>query len=89
MVVFGALLDMVIVVFLVLVFAKYAGITTKKGLKLVGAAGLLALLAEASSLITVAGSNVVAGAITLFSVLAWIALLIGVILAVVELVQSK
>ncbi len=87
MVVFGGLLDLVIVVFLVLVFAEYVKIRTKadKPFRLVASAGVLALLAAGSSLLEVAGPTAVFWIGTIFSVISWILLLIGTLWATAEL----
>ena len=89
MVVFGGLWDAAVAVFVVLVLAKYAGVKAGKGLNLVAGAGVLSLLAAASSYIVVAGAQVTTAVETLFSVIGWILLLVGAILATVELAQSK
>ncbi len=90
MVVFGTGFDAAIAVFVVLVLAKYAGIKAGKGLNWVAGSGVLTLLAAASSTIVVAGAEQVFSAVTtLFSVVGWILLLLGAIVATVELVQSK
>lgn len=92
MVVFGGLWDVAIAVFVVLVLAKYANVAVKKGLSMIAAGGLLVLLAGASgALLTVADSAVVGlstGLLNLFAVIGWIVLLIGVLMAAIELVKK-
>jgi len=90
MVVFGGLWDIAIVVFVVLVLAKYANVTSKKGLGWLATAGVLALLAAGSGdLLAVAGTAVTYWVAALFSVLSWIALLVGVLMAALELMKMK
>lgn len=90
MVVFGGLWDAAVAVFVVLVLAKYAGIKAGwKGLNWVAGSGVLILLAASSGYIAVAGAQVTSAVETLFSVIGWILLLIGAIVATVEIVQSK
>ena len=73
-----------------LVFAEYCKYRAKadKPLRLIAGAGLLALLAAGSSLLAVAGAQVVSGLETLFSVIAWILLLVGVLWGVYTLYQK-
>lgn len=90
MVVFGGLWDVAIAVFVVLVLAKYANVVSKKGIGMVATAGMLALLAAGSGdLLAVAGTAVTYWVAALFSVLSWIALLVGVIMAALELMKLK
>ena len=91
MVVFGGLWDVAVAIFVVLVLAKYANVQVKKGLPMVTGAGLLVVLAAGSQLITVADSAVagVSGGLTaLFSVIAWILLLIGVLVGALDQVKK-
>lgn len=91
MAVFGGLWDVVTVVFLVLVFAEYTKLRarTPKAFNFVAASGVLVLLAAASDWLGVAGPLAVQGVSTLFSVIAWILLLIGTLWAAYELTKSK
>jgi len=92
MVVFGGLLDFVIVVFLVLVFAEYIKIRTKsKGFSLIAGAAVLLLLAYGFTLtvwMTLVPSGYMWGQY-LFEFLAWILLLIGAITIVLDLSKAK
>lgn len=82
--------EVAVIVFVVLVLAKYANVVSKKGLGWVGAAGMVALLAAGSSeLLAVAGTAVTYWVAALFSVLAWLALLIGVVMTALELLKLK
>lgn len=83
--------DIAVAIFVVLVLAKYAGVQVKKGMPMVTAAGLMALLAAGSTLVSVADASVagLSGGLTaLFSVIAWILLLLGVLMASLELVKK-
>ncbi len=82
--------EIAVVVFVVLVLAKYANVVSKKGLGWMATAGVLALLAAGSAeLLAVAGTAVTYWVAALFSVLSWIALLIGVVMAALELMKVK
>lgn len=91
MALFGAPLDAAIAIFLVIVFAEYVKVRAKlsKQFNIIAAAGLLVVLAAASSWISVAGTQLVSGASTLFSVIAWILLLIGTLWGALELTKAK
>ncbi len=82
--------EIAVVVFVVLVLAKYANVVSKKGLGWIATAGVLALLAAGSAeLLAVAGTAVTYWVAALFSVLSWIALLVGVVMAALELMKLK
>jgi len=90
MALFGGLWDVAIVIFLVLVFAEYAKVRSKasKQFNWIAASGVLILLAAASSWIgLVPGAQ--QGATLLFSVIAWILLLIGALWTTAELLKAK
>jgi len=83
--------DAAIVIFLVLVFAEYVKVRAKvsKQMNFIAGAGLLVVLSNASSWISVAGSSVVDGVTVLFGAIAWILLLIGTLWAALELTKAK
>jgi len=84
--------DAAIVIFLVLVFAEYVKVRAKvsKQMNFIAGAGLLTVLAGASSWISFQGFELVsAGLGTLFSAIAWILLLVGTIWAAIELMKAK
>jgi len=91
MVLFGGLLDMALVLFLVLVFAEYAKLRSKadKGFKFIAGAALLFLLAASFGGLAVWGQ--VFGAVYglwLFEIIGWIFLLIGAIWAALDLAKK-
>ena len=91
MAIFGGLLDLVLVLFLVLVFAEYAKVRAKaeKQMKFVAGAALFFLLAFAFSGLSVWG--MVAGAeygTYLFEIIGWIFLLIGTLWGAIVLAQK-
>jgi hypothetical protein len=92
MVVFGGLLDFVIVVFLVLVLAEYTKIRAKsKGFNLITAAAVFALLAYGFTMtvwMTLVPTGYMWGQY-LFEFLAWILLLIGALKVVADLTKAK
>ncbi len=92
MALFGSVLDWVIVVFLVLVFAEYTKIRAKsKGFNWIAGAGVLALLASTFSgfgIWSLVGSGAAWGQY-LFEFISWIFLLIGTITVVLDLSKSK
>jgi len=91
MALFGAGLDWVVAVFLVLVFAEYIKIRAKsKGFNWIAASAVSALLGWSFSGFGVWG--LVSGAIWgqyLFEFIAWILLLIGAITVVLDLSKAK
>ncbi len=91
MVVFGVMVDAAIAVFVILVLAKYAGVTSKKGFAWIASAGVVGLLAASSAWIAVADSTVagLSGGLTaLFSVIAWILLLVGALTTVMDWIKK-
>ena len=96
--IFGGLLDVVVVVFLVLVFAEYIKLRAKvdKPMKFLAASALLFLLAWAFS--TVNGTNVMTFmgmlggadvyALYLFEFLGWLLLLIATLWGTMELIKK-
>jgi hypothetical protein len=92
MAIFGGLLDLVIVVFLVLVFAEYVKLRAKadKPMKFVAGAGLLFLLAFAFTP-ALAAMGMVPGVVYgqyLFEVIGFILLLIGTLWGTIELLKK-
>jgi hypothetical protein len=90
MVIFGGLWDVVTVIFLVLVFAEYAKVKAKisRPTNFIAGAGVLLLLAAGSELLGIVPSAVY-WLTTIFSVIAWILLLIGTLWATYELTKAK
>ena len=92
MAIFGGLLDLVLLIFLVLVFAEYTKIRGKldKPFKFIAGAGVLFLLAFSFGGLTVMG--MIGGAemygLYLFEFIGWIFLLIGTLWAAVEFMKK-
>ncbi len=91
MAIFGGLWDAALVIFLVLVFAEYVKVRAKlsKPFNFLAGAGLLLILAAASSWISIVGTQAVYWLTTLFSVIAWILLLIGALMGAFALTKAK
>ena len=86
--IFGAIPDLVILIFAVLALCKYMGLKARK-MHVIASAGFMALLAAGSTLLGGIDSvGVVEGVSALFSVLAWILLLIGALMVSLELYKS-
>jgi len=92
MALFGGLWDVVIAIFLVLVFAEYVKVRAKvsKQFNWLAAGGLLVLLAAASPwIVNIAGSTAVSWLETVFSGIGWIVVLVGSLWGAVELLRAK
>lgn len=91
MAIFGGLLDVVVVVFLVLVFAEYIKLRAKveKPMKFLAASALLLLLAYSfgMSVFAYAGGAAAYGT-QLFEILGWIMLLVGTLWGTLELIKK-
>ncbi|MEE9406142.1 MAG: hypothetical protein V3V26_01930 [Candidatus Aenigmarchaeota archaeon] len=91
--IFGGLLDVVVVVFLVLVFAEYIKLRAKvdKPMKFLAGSALLFLLAWSfgglSVFTTYAGSAAMYGT-QLFEILGWILLLVAALWGTLELIKK-
>jgi len=92
MAIFGGLLDVVVVVFLVLVFAEYIKLRAKvdKPMKFLAASALMMLLAYSfgMSVFTAYAGSVAAYGTQLFEILGWILLLVGTLWGTLELIKK-
>jgi hypothetical protein len=90
--IFGGLLDVVVVVFLVLVFAEYIKLRAKvdKPMKFLAGAAMLFLLAWSFGGLTVFGYAGAAAAYgtQLFEILGWILLLVATLWGTLELIKK-
>ncbi len=89
--IFGPALDVVMAIFLVLVFAEYIKIRAKasKQFNWIAASGVIALLASASTWIAQLHSQAAMYLGLIFGVVAWILLLIGALWAAYVLTKAK
>jgi hypothetical protein len=92
MVIFGGLLDLVLLVFLILVFAEYTKLRSKydKAFKFIAGAALLFLLAFSFGLsvwVDMVGMSAMYG-MYLFEIIGWIFLLVGTLWGAVEMVKN-
>lgn len=93
MAIFGGLLDLVLLIFLVLVFAEYTKMRAKmdKQFKFIAGAAVLFLLAYSFMAGTLAVWGMVSGIVYaqyLFEFIGWIFLLIGTLWAAVEFLKK-